>query len=55
MTRYFTASTALISLALLLLADIQFTPPNPYAAPPIIALGSGQASAGGFCGALPQQ
>lgn len=55
MTRYFTASIALVCLALLLLTDIQFTPPNPYAAPPVIALGSGHASTGGFCGALPQQ
>jgi hypothetical protein len=54
MTRSFTACIGLICFALLLLADLQFTPPNAYAAPPIIALGSGQASAGGFCGALPQ-
>jgi len=54
MTRRFTTTIAFVSFAFLLFADIQFTPPNPYVAPSIIALGSGQASAGGFCGALPQ-
>ena len=53
MTRRFTALTALLGIAALLALDLSATPPNPYAAPPVIALGSGVAAAGGFCGALP--
>ncbi len=53
MTRRVTATTAILMLALALCADLVTTPPNPYAAPAIIALGSGISAAGGFYGALP--
>ncbi len=46
---------ALAALALILLViglDVTASPPNPYIAPPIFALGSGVAPSGGFCGAL---
>ncbi|EAV42022.1 hypothetical protein SIAM614_25422 [Roseibium aggregatum IAM 12614] len=33
--------------------DASATPPNPYKAPKLLALGSGTAPSGGFCGALP--
>lgn len=53
MTRRVTALTA-IALALGVVAlDMVASPPNPYAAPSLIAFGSGQAPSGGFCGALP--
>ena len=48
--------TGLLALSLILgviLFDLSTAQVNPYRAPPIIALGSGVASAGGFCGALP--
>ena len=53
MTRRFTASLALAMVAALLAFDLGVSPPNPYQAPPVYALGSGQAASGGFCGALP--
>lgn len=53
MTRRFTALIAVIALAGLIGWDLQASPPNPYAAPPIVAIGSGLSAAGGFCGALP--
>jgi hypothetical protein len=40
--------TALIALDLAASA-----PPNPFKAPPVFALGSGQASGGAHCAALP--
>jgi hypothetical protein len=52
-------SRRIIALAALALAigvaalDMTASPPNPYAAPSLIAYGSGQAASGGFCGALP--
>jgi len=52
-TRRVTAGLALALLAGLVVADLLATPPNPYRAPPIVALGSGVAGGGGFCGALP--
>ena len=53
MTRRVTALTAVLGVAVLLGFDLVAAPPNPYQAPPVIALGSGVAAAGGFCGALP--
>jgi hypothetical protein len=53
MTRRFTASLAVTGLVLLVALDQLATPLNPYQAPPLFALGSGQVAAGGFCGALP--
>ncbi|MFD0857812.1 hypothetical protein [Roseovarius aquimarinus] len=52
-------SRRIVALAALGLAfgvvalDLAASPPNPYAAPPLLALGSGQAPSGGFCGDLP--
>ncbi len=52
-------SRRIIAIAALVLAigvvalDLTASPPNPYSAPSLIAFGSGQASSGGFCGALP--
>lgn len=54
MTRKFTASLAIAFIATLILFDQATAELNPYQAPPAFALGSGLASAGGFCGALPQ-
>ena len=53
MTRRVTAALAMALLAALVALDLLAARPNPYRAPPIVALGSGAASAGGFCGALP--
>ena len=53
MTRRTTAALAVALMAALVAADLLAVRPNPYQAPPIIALGSGAASSGGFCGALP--
>lgn len=53
MTRRATAVLAMVLVTGLVLADLIATRPNPYRAPPILAVGSGAASAGGFCGALP--
>jgi len=53
MTRHFTASLAILAVVAMIGADLMISPPNPYQAPSLFALGSGQASAGGFCGALP--
>jgi len=52
-TRRATAATSLILLFVLVAADFVYSRPNPYKQPAIIALGSGSASTGGFCGALP--
>ncbi|WP_170167150.1 hypothetical protein [Paracoccus methylarcula] len=54
MTRTVTASAAIAFLAALLVFDQASADLNPYKAPPAFALGSGQASSGGFCGALPE-
>lgn len=54
MTRRTTAGIAMAMLVLLIAADLIASPPNPYRQPAIVALGSGAASAGGFCGALPE-
>ncbi|MCR9220842.1 MAG: hypothetical protein NXI21_11495 [Alphaproteobacteria bacterium] len=48
------AGAVLALLALLLLLDIAGgATPNPYRAPPLFALGSGQAASGGHCAAVP--
>jgi hypothetical protein len=54
MTRRFTAALAVAGLVLLVAFDQFFTLLNPYQAPALFALGSGQVAAGGFCGALPK-
>lgn len=51
MTRRTTVALALGFLAALLAFDLAATDLNPYAAPRLLALGSGAAPAGGFCGA----
>lgn len=53
MTRRFTARFAMVLLIALVGADLLSAPPNPYRQPAVFALGSGAASEGGFCGALP--
>lgn len=54
MTRHLTAALALAFVAAIVLADLAGgAVPNPYRAPAALALGSGQASAGGHCAALP--
>lgn len=53
MTRKATASAAMALLLLVIAFDISVAKPNPYAAPPLFAFGSGQAQTGGFCAALP--
>lgn len=54
MTRKVTASGAILAMLVLIGLDLRATPPNPYAAPPLLAFGSGVAQTGGFCGALPK-
>lgn len=54
MTRRFTAGIGLGVLLILIVADYSVFRPNPYRQPAIFALGSGAASAGGFCGTLPE-
>lgn len=53
MTRRAISFVAILAVAVLVGFDVLATPPNPYAAPSAIALGSGEAASGGFCGALP--
>lgn len=52
-TRRLTVALVCALVAVLLALDLMATPPNPYAAPAIIAFGSGAAPTGGFCGAPP--
>lgn len=53
-TRRLTAFAALALLAGVLLLDRAVSAPlNPYQAPPIVAFGSGVASDGAHCAALP--
>lgn len=54
MTRRVPAAIALALLLALVALDYAASPPDPYRPPPIVALGSGAASSGGFCGALPE-
>lgn len=53
MTRRTISFIAVLGIAVLVAFDVSVTPPNPYAAPSAIALGSGVVASGGFCGALP--
>ncbi|MCJ8139005.1 hypothetical protein [Falsirhodobacter halotolerans] len=53
MTRRVTAPLALALVAAVVLLDLRAAPPNPWVAPPMLALGSGVTASGGFCGALP--
>ena len=53
MTRGIVIVLLLFSLVGLALLDMKASPPNPYTAPAIVALGSGVAASGGFCGDLP--
>lgn len=53
MTRRVTAFATIALLGAFIWFDATATPPNPFAAPAAIALGSGVAASGGFCGALP--
>ena len=53
MTRYYTAGMTIFFVLTVLVADFIAAPPNPFAAPSLISLGSGIISDGGFCGAMP--
>jgi uncharacterized membrane protein len=53
MTRKITAAAALALVVLVIAFDLVAAPPNPYAAPPLLAFGSNVAASGGFCAALP--
>ncbi|AMY70146.1 hypothetical protein [Frigidibacter mobilis] len=53
MTRRVTAPLAIALVGLLILFDHATADLNPYKAPPLLALGSGTAASGGFCGAMP--
>jgi len=53
-----TRRVTMLAVAALVAALIGFDlaasePPNPFRAPPLLALGSGQASGGAHCAALP--
>ena len=52
MTRRTIIALLLFSMAGLVILDMKASPPNPYTAPAIVALGSGVAASGGFCGDL---
>lgn len=51
MTRRAVAAIACLMLAGMIMSDVVAAPPNPYDAPALLALGSGAAPVGGFCGA----
>ncbi len=54
-TRRLTAALALALVAGVLALDrVQGAPPDPFAAPPPFALGSGLAAGGAHCAALPE-
>jgi hypothetical protein len=54
MTRKLTVALVFVLLAGLLALDAaQSRPLDPFKAPPMLALGSGQAGAGAHCAALP--
>ncbi|WP_162497333.1 hypothetical protein [Roseovarius dicentrarchi] len=53
MSRRIIAYAALAVILLVIGLDVTASPPNPYTAPSVFALGSGAAPSGGFCGALP--
>ncbi len=53
-TRRTTASVTIAALLALVAWDLAASePPNIYQAPPLLALGSGQAASGAHCSALP--
>lgn len=53
-TRAWTAALALALVAGVIALDLaQSTPPDPFRAPPLLALGSGLAAGGAHCAALP--
>lgn len=53
-SRYLIAAAMLLFIAGLMLLDmVTSTAPNPFQAPPMVALGSGQASGGAHCASLP--
>ena len=53
-TRKLTVILVFAAMAGLLSLDLaQSAPPDPFKAPPALALGSGQAGAGAHCAALP--
>jgi len=54
MTRRVTAPLAILMIGLLIAFDHASAELNPYKAPPLLALGSGAAASGGFCGAMPE-
>ncbi|MCU0900378.1 MAG: hypothetical protein MUC82_07780 [Cypionkella sp.] len=55
-TRRLTAFAALGLTAVVVLTDLATSAPlDPFRAPPAIALGSGQATSGAHCAALPGQ
>ena len=54
MTRFTAAVSGLTVLLILIIGDLSLFRPNPYQQPAVFALGSGAASAGGFCGSLPE-
>jgi hypothetical protein len=47
------AAAALMVAGLLMLDATVSAAPNPFRAPPLLALGSGQAAGGAHCAALP--
>jgi hypothetical protein len=54
-TRKLTAGLALGLIALVVAVDLgSGAVPNPYRAPPLVALGSGLAAGGAHCAALPR-
>ncbi len=54
MTRRATMGAVAVLLGALIALDLAASvPPNPFRAPPLLALGSGQASGGAHCAALP--
>jgi hypothetical protein len=54
MTRRLTAGIALALLAALTAFDVATSELDPFAAPPALALGSGQSVSGAHCAALPE-
>ena len=54
MTRGVTMTAAAVMVAGLMAMDLSVSAaPNPFRAPPLLALGSGQAAGGAHCAALP--
>jgi hypothetical protein len=54
MTRRVTMLAVAVMMAALIALDLAASaPPNPFKAPPLFALGSGQAAGGAHCAALP--